>query len=81
MSIATALAIWTSPATKSTADVLRQHPGPYRAMSAYKGDEEKGERDFPWIVVGASNVNVFGRLWPKSIAMAAADELNSEATP
>lgn len=53
-----------------------QYSGPYRAMSAYKGDEETGERDWPWIVVGQAGVNCFGRLWPKEYAVALAAEMN-----
>lgn len=46
-------------------------------MSAYKGDEEKGERDWPWIVVGAAGINCFGRLWPKEYALAVAEAMNA----
>lgn len=53
--------------------------GPYRAMSAYKGDERIGARDWPWIVVGAAGINMFGRLWPRDYALAIAVQLNAEA--
>jgi len=54
--------------------------GPYRAMSAYKGDEIKGERDWPWIVVGEAGVNCFGRLWPKPCAIRIAQLMNGAPT-
>jgi hypothetical protein len=77
MSITAALAIWSRPAERSRIEERRKEwTGPFRAMSAYKGDEDKGARDWPWIVVGAASVNCFGALWPKEYAIAVANIMN-----
>lgn len=74
-----ALMILIEPADEASIDRVRlTHLGPYRAMSAYKGDEIKGERDWPWIVVGKHGDNCFGRLWPKEYAQRVASILGGE---
>lgn len=65
-----ALSIYGKPTSQTEIDDrVASSTGPFRAMSAYKGDEEKGEREWPWIVVGAANVNIFGRLWHRDDAI------------
>lgn len=82
MSITNALLAYMHDIDES--DVSRamlRHPGPYRAISAYKGDEERGERDFPWIVVGTAGINCFGRLWTKDLAIEVANVMNARPAP
>ena len=77
MSITLALAILSEQAERSRIEERsKEWTGPFRATSAYKGDEEKGERDWPWIVVGAAGVNCFGRLWTKEYAISVAKTMN-----
>lgn len=72
-----ALALYGRPVDDATiSDKRLKFSGPYRAVSAYKGDEDKGERDWPWIVVGQHGINCFGRLWPKAYAISVAEKMN-----
>jgi len=78
MSIIASLEIWSQATDEQRIRERReQFAGPYRAMSAYNGDETKGERDWPWIVVGAAGVSCFGRLWPREYAQAVAAKMNA----
>lgn len=76
MPLTLAFALMTAPVCACRyADTRRRWRGPFRAVFAGKGPE----REFPWIVVGAQGVNVFGRLWPKGYAEAVAADLGRAA--
>jgi hypothetical protein len=75
--IGLALALYARlPGDERIDHALRTNGKPFKAMSAYKGDEIKGERDWPWIIVGSKGDNCLGCFMFRDEAMELAEKMN-----